>query len=263
LAGADLTRVRRKLLLTLPLAAGIALFGATGQSADGRMTLPHDVGQAVHAVPQVAQAQAATKRRQPLRFTLVDTAGAVVRRWPGGPVAGTIAPTTPLGAHSWSWAFTTTRDGRWAKVGLTWKPNGRTGWIRLAGRRVAHTKMWVQADLSRRQVRLMRGRRTLVVFKAAVGAPASPTPTGRFFVTDLVATGDASGPFGWFAFGLSGHQPNLPAGWSGGDQLAIHGTNAPSSIGTAASAGCLRVSSGALGTLRHYLRLGTPVVIHP
>ena len=74
--------------------------------------------------------------------------------------------------------------------------------------------------------------------------------------------GDPSGPFGWYAFGLSGHQPNLPAGWSGGDQLAIHGTNNPSSIGTAASAGCLRVSATALGTLKRFLRLGTPVVVH-
>ena len=54
-----------------------------------------------------------------------------------------------------------------------------------------------------------------------------PTPTGRFSVTDPIATGDPGGPFGWYAFGLSGHQPNLPPGWSGGDQLAIHGTNSP------------------------------------
>jgi len=247
----------------LPLAAVIALFGATGQSADGRMTLPREIGQAVRIAPTPVPAYAATRVRRPLRFTLVDTAGAVVRRRPGGPVAGVVAETTPLGAHSWSWAFVTTKDGRWAKVGLTWQPNGRTGWVKLAGRREVTTSIWVDADLSRRQVRLMRGRHPLVVFKAAVGAPATPTPTGRFFVTDLVATGDPYGPFGWYAFGLSGHQPNLPAGWSGGNQLAIHGTNEPSSIGTAASAGCLRVSAAALGTLKRYLRLGTPVVIHP
>jgi hypothetical protein len=251
------------LLPALPLAVGIALFGATGQPADGRMTLPRDIGQAVRIAPTPAPAEAATRHRRPLRFTLVDTAGAVVRRWPGGPVAGVISETTPLGAHSWSWAFVTTRNGRWAKVGLTWQPNGRTGWVRLAGRREVKTSIWVEADLSQRHVTLMRGRHPLVVFKAAIGTAATPTPTGRFFVTDLVATGDPYGPFGWYAFGLSGHQPNLPAGWSGGNQLAIHGTNDPSSIGTAASAGCLRVSAAALGTLKRYLRLGTPVVIHP
>ena len=45
---------------------------------------------------------------------------------------------------------------------------------------------------------------------------------GRYFVTDRVPVYVGS-PYGSFAFGLSGIQPNLPAGWSGGDQLAIHG----------------------------------------
>jgi hypothetical protein len=107
----------------------------------------------------------------------------------------------------------------------------------------------------------MRGNHAVASFPAAIGASPSPTPTGRFSVTDLVATGNPSGPFGWFAFGLSGHQPNLPPGWSGGDQLAIHGTNDPASIGTAASAGCLRVSAQALSVLKANVRLGTPVVI--
>jgi lipoprotein-anchoring transpeptidase ErfK/SrfK len=68
---------------------------------------------------------------------------------------------------------------------------------------------------------------------------------------------------GTFAFGISGIQPNLPPGWGGGDQLAIHGTNDASSIGRSASAGCLRVSEATLARLRRVLRLGTPVVIHP
>jgi lipoprotein-anchoring transpeptidase ErfK/SrfK len=253
--------VRRILLIALPLAVLVALIGATGQRADGRITSQPPLGPASRVLPSLTAAQAATHHRSPLSFTIVDTAGAVVHRWPGGPVSGTIAATTPLGSHSWNWALSTSRDHRWARVALTWKPNGRSGWIRLTGRHRVHTPYWVKADLSQRSLRLMKGRRPLVVFKAAVGTPSTPTPTGKFFVTDLVATGDPSGPFGWFAFGLSGHQPNLPAGWSGGDQLAIHGTNAPSSIGTAASAGCLRVSAAALGTLRRYLRLGTPVVI--
>ena len=87
---------------------------------------------------------------------------------------------------------------------------------------------------------LMRGDDVAASFLAAIETPTSPTPTGRFSVTDPVATGDPSGPFGWYTFGLSGHQPHLPLGWTGGDQLAIHGTNDPASLGTASSAGCLR-----------------------
>ena len=43
--------------------------------------------------------------------------------------------------------------------------------------------------------------------------------------------------YGCCILALSGHQDNLPAGWPGGDRLAIHGG---SGIGSADSAGCLR-----------------------
>ena len=99
-------------------------------------------------------------------------------------------------------------------------------------------------------------------FPAAVGAPASPTPPGDYFVTDRVAFPDG-GVLGTFAFGISGIQTRLPPGWSGGNQLAIHGTNLPASIGTPASAGCVRVSETALVRLEPLLRLGTPVIIRP
>ena len=203
-------------------------------------------------------------KRRLRRFTLVDaTSGVVVRSRPGGPVAGRLAGRTPLGTPTWLWAVATSRDGRWARVVLPWKPNGRTGWVRLHGHPTVRTRTWVQADLSRRRVMLMRGNRVRDSFRAAIGAPDSPTPIGRFSVTDPIATGDPGGPFGWYAFGLSGHQPHLPPGWTGGDQLAIHGTNDPGTIGMRVSAGCLHVSAGALAILKRALRPGTPVVIHP
>ena len=209
-------------------------------------------------------AAAPPRRTHKHAFTLVDeAAGTIVRAVPRGRIMGSLPPRTPLGTPTWLWAVATSRDGRWAQVVLPWTPNGRTGWVTLRGRREVHTRIWVQADLSRRRVMLMRGSRVLQAFVAAVGAADSPTPIGRFSVTDPIATGDASGPYGWYAFGLSGHQPNLPPGWSGGDQLAIHGTNNPASLGTAASAGCLRVSAAALSVLKRALRPGTPVLIHP
>ena len=96
----------------------------------------------------------------------------------------------------------------------------------------------------------------------ATGAPVSPTPPGEYFVTDRIPF-PSGGSLGTFAFGISGIQPNLPPGWSGGNQLAIHGTNDPSSIGTSASAGCMRVSEQALDRLLPLLQLGTPVIVEP
>ena len=97
---------------------------------------------------------------------------------------------------------------------------------------------------------------------AATGASWSPTPAGDYVVTDRVPFGSGSA-LGSFAFGISGIQPRLPAGWSGGNQLAIHGTNDPSSIGRSVSAGCVRVSEWSLAHFKPLLQLGTPVLIRP
>jgi lipoprotein-anchoring transpeptidase ErfK/SrfK len=240
----------------LPLLAAALAVAATPATA-----FAHPLG--VRGATARAHVQAARPHVQRQKaFTLVDAAnGAVVRSRPNGRIAGTLPGQTSLGTATWLWAVRITPDGRWARVILPWRPNGRTGWISLRGRRTVKSRVWVDADLSRRRVSLMLGSRAVRSFVAAVGAASSPTPVGRFSVTDPIATGDPGGPFGWYAFGLSGHQPNLPPGWSGGDQLAIHGTNSPSSLGTAASAGCLRVSATALGILKAYLRPGTPVII--
>jgi lipoprotein-anchoring transpeptidase ErfK/SrfK len=248
-------------LTILLLVATTALCAAPSASAMPLQTVR--IGALVPAVR--AEGSGAPAKQAPRhRFTLVDeSAGTVVRAAPGGRIMGELPGRTALGTTTWLWAVATSRDGHWAQVVLPWTPNGRTGWVTLRRRREIHTRAWVQVDLSRRRVMLMRGRRVLDSFPAAVGASVSPTPIGHYSVTDPISTGDPSGPYGWYAFGLSGHQPHLPPGWTGGDQIAIHGTNDPASLGTAASAGCLRVSAGALSVLKRALRPGTPVVIHP
>ena len=246
----------------IPLLVAVSALSAA--PAASAMTLgPLAFGRAAPAVR--ADTRPAPRTHAPRRrFTLVDeSAGTAVRARPNGRVLGTLPGRTPLGTPTWLWAVAFSRNYGWARVALPWHPNGRTGWVRTRGHRVVHTRIWVQADLSRRRVMLMHGARVVRSFPAAIGAPDSPTPIGRFSVTDPISTGDPSGPYGWYAFGLSGHQPNLPPGWTGGDQLAIHGTNDPASIGTRASAGCLRVSAAALWVLKRALRPGTPVVIHP
>src|SRR5947209_15695345 len=75
LGGADCMRVRRILLPALPLAAGIALFGATGQPADGRMTLPHDVAQAVRVAPGTATGVAAPRQRPAVGSLVIGRGG--------------------------------------------------------------------------------------------------------------------------------------------------------------------------------------------
>ena len=93
----------------------------------------------------------------------------------------------------------------------------------------------------------------------AVGSAGSPTPPGRYAVTDKIDGSRYGSYYGCCILALTGHQTNPPPGWTGGDRLAIHGTNAPSTIGTPASAGCLRAADDDLQVLMRLVPLGTPV----
>lgn len=161
-----------------------------------------------------------------------------------------------------AWIHRRASTGRYGLVTVPYSETRSTGWIRIASLRFRRTPFAVRADLSRREIVVMRLGNVIMRFPTTIGAPGSPTPPGRYFVTDRVPF-DPSSPLGAFAFGISGIQPRLPSGWQGENQLAIHGSNDPSSIGEAASAGCLRVSGRALQRLKPLLTLGTPVTIRP
>ncbi len=200
---------------------------------------------------------------QPHR-TVQVTRDSVIHATPNGRALGTMPATSRyLGQSMTAWVQAVSKDGRWGRVTLPWsKPVTRAGWVRIDGFAGRTTSTMVVADLSDRRVRVYRGCRELFSVRSAIGRPGSPSPKGRFWVTDRVAVpGSQQASFGTYAFGMSTVQPNLPAGWTGGDQMAIHGTGAPGSIGEAASAGCLRVSEDALARLKPLLRAGTPVVI--
>jgi lipoprotein-anchoring transpeptidase ErfK/SrfK len=197
---------------------------------------------------------------------LVDVPGGgiVAHRnpWRGAPAVGAVAATSryyhvPIVIR----VETTNAAGTWGRVELPYVWPRADGWIPLSGLDREQTFVHVDVDLSEHRVRVYKHDDLLYTVAGAIGSSASPTPPGAYVVTDRVPF-PAGGALGTFAFGISGIQPHLPAGWSGGDQLAIHGTNDPSSIGTSASAGCVRVSEWALDRFKPLLRLGTPVIIH-
>jgi L,D-transpeptidase catalytic domain len=198
--------------------------------------------------------------------TLVDVpaGGLTAHRYPSGKsrTVGTVRPASRFyGVPITIWVETTDTAGTWGKVQLPYVWPRTDGWIRLHGLTRSRTNVVVSVDLSQHSVRVYRSGKLRYRVKGATGAPSSPTPPGEYVVTDRVAFG--GGALGTFAFGISGIQPRLPAGWSGGDQLAIHGTNEPWSIGQSVSAGCVRVSEWSLDHFRPLLRLGTPVIIRP
>lgn len=261
--------------LLTPTAAGMVGARAGAPDARTETTDPRSV-----ATPRIRafHAPAAAPRPDPSRIArraaLVDRLTNVLVHVPGTlpararPRAG--APqigVVPGGSKYYgipivAWVEAVSADGRWGLVELPYVWPRREGWIRIAGLDRARTRIRVEVDLSEHVVVVHRLDTVLFRAPGATGAPSSPTPVGEYFVTDRVPF-SPGGPLGSFAFGISGIQPRLPAGWSGGNQLAIHGTNQPSSIGRSASAGCIRVSETTLRRLLPLLRYGTPVLVHP
>jgi lipoprotein-anchoring transpeptidase ErfK/SrfK len=214
------------------------------------------------ALAAAARRAASTARHTSLLVRVPRTSTAFARPRRGARKIGSVpAGSKYYGLPTVAWVERVSANGRWGRVELPYVWPRREGWIRLDGLRRTTTTVRVEVDLSEHRVVVRRRGRVLVRAPGATGAPASPTPPGDYFVTDRVAF-PGGGPLGSFAFGISGIQPRLPAGWSGGDQLAIHGTNQPSSIGRSVSAGCVRVSEATLDRLRSLLGYGTPVVIH-
>ena len=177
----------------------------------------------------------------------------------GGPAVARLGAATEFGSPQTLGVVR--RSGRWLRVISTKLPDGRAGWVRARAVRLTTTPKSLTIDLSRRLLLLKRGDHVVRRMTVTIGRPGSPTPTGRFAVTDKLAGSNYGPYYGCCILALSAHQPNLPAGWTGGDRIAVHGTNAPSTIGAAASAGCLRAGDADLRILMRRVPLGTPVFI--
>lgn len=148
----------------------------------------------------------------------------------------------------------------WVGVTTPALPNNQLAWMRMDPNRLASgaSHYSVVVDLSDYTATLYKGDRKLRSFSVTIGAPGSPTPTGKFAVTDTFRGGlDAA--YGCCAVALSATQPNLPSGWLGGNRIAIHGTD--STIGIAASHGCVRAADADVSKLIDTLPLGSPVTI--
>lgn len=147
------------------------------------------------------------------------------------------------------------------EVLLPVRPNGSTGWVRRADVDLQPVAHEVEVDLGTRTLALRVDGDLVLETTVGVGAPDVPTPTGRFFVTDLLETGDPNHTYGPYAIGLSGFSDVLTEFAGGDGQIGIHGTNDPASIGHAVSHGCVRVANDVIEILATTVPVGTPVTI--
>jgi lipoprotein-anchoring transpeptidase ErfK/SrfK len=198
-------------------------------------------------------------------YAAVVRSRATVLRRPGGPVLGTFERLNVNGVPTVFAALAERVDAACRptayRVQVAMRPNGVDGWVAARAVAVGSVTSRIEVDLSQRRLTLFRAGRKVLHATVAIGSPATPTPTGRYYVNQRLRPFDPNGPFGPGAVGISAFSDVL-TGWTQGGPIAIHGTNAPWSIGQAVSNGCIRLPNPVLRRVFRTALAGTPVVIH-
>ena len=266
--------MRARTLLTAPLAALAILAPGCGSDSDAddpvtvSVELPADE-QTTPEATEAPEAAEAVEADQPLTVAVpqgyhpvvwVRTGERVAMRTEpgGGDVVEMVGRRTRFGSPS-VFGVEQQKDG-WVGVTTPELPNNQLGWMKLDPDRLSTgaSQYSVEVDLSDYTATIFKAGREMRSFQVSVGAADSPTPTGKFAVTDTFR-GGLSSAYGCCAVALSATQPNLPSGWLGGNRIAIHGTD--DTLGVAVSHGCVRAADEDVSALIDVLPLGSPVTI--
>jgi len=131
----------------------------------------------------------------------------------------------------------------------------------LAQENQGRTTRRIVISLPDRKLAVLEGERVVKIFETAVGAPASPSPTGVFKVANSIA--DPT----WYGKGKvvpPGKGNPLGTRWLGLSLkgYGIHGTNVPSSIGHNKSHGCIRMRNREVEELFQMVGVGDRVELY-
>jgi lipoprotein-anchoring transpeptidase ErfK/SrfK len=182
----------------------------------------------------------------------------VVYATPGGPPVAAL-PSTELGSPTWV-PVVQDRPG-WDQVLLPARPNHATGWISTGGGALqsAQTPYVIRVDLAAERVTVFDHGQKSGSWTVAVGAPATPTPTGRTFL--MASLQPAHPTYSPLILPLGAHSDTLDTFGGGPGTVALHGWPDTSVFGQAVTHGCVRVPSAALDVLSQ-IPLGSLVLIH-
>jgi hypothetical protein len=183
----------------------------------------------------------------------------VMRRTPGGQGFARVPVQTAFGSPDAMWVRQL--KGPWLGVVSVLAGNNRLGWIPAADASLTRVSWRLDVAISAHRLTVLHDGHIMETYTVAVGAPASPTPTGRFAVTDRLSTGDPSGPYGCCILALSAVAPHVIQGWNGGNRIAIHSTPETWTIGESVSHGCVRLTLAEGRWLLSHIPVGTPTYI--
>ena len=249
-------------------AAALALAIGCGDDGEPREAATAAAEPALNS-PEKAAPASESGRDEPKTLRLLDNGSPTVYvrvgqdvelyEKPGGQPTETAGHRTEFGSRT-VFAVTDEKQG-WAAVLTPYTENGEPLWLELDPRRLKAGRVsWsLEVDLSEFETRLYDDGKLVRRFDVSIGMPTSPTPTGRFAITDTFR-GGLNASYGCCALATTARQVNLPSGWLGGDRIAFHGTSG--SIGAAISHGCLRAVDEDVSALVDRVPPGTPVEIH-
>jgi hypothetical protein len=181
----------------------------------------------------------------------------VIYARPGGPAVGAL-PATELGSPTWV-PVVQSQPG-WDRILLPTRPNHSTGWIYLGGGalQTAYTPYQVSINLASHRLTILDAGHRLGSWAVAVGAPGTPTPTGRTFV--LASLAPPQPTYTPLILPLGVHSSTLSTFGGGPGTVGLHGWPDPAVFGHSVSHGCVRVPAAALRALSR-IPLGSAVMI--
>lgn len=157
--------------------------------------------------------------------------------------------------------LTAGQEPGWYRVLLPSPPNGSEGWVRASDVKAQVTLYRLEVKTKTHRLDVYRGGQRVLSTKIAVGTKDTPTPGGEYYLTELIKTTSPAGPYGPYAYGLSGQSTTLKTFQGKEPVLGLHGTNQPALLGHDVSHGCVRVSNEVITKLARLLPLGAPVYV--
>lgn len=149
------------------------------------------------------------------------------------------------------------------RVLLPIRPNGSFGWVHRNDIDILRHNFAIRVDLDNFELTVFDREQVVLQSTVGVARENAPTPLGRYYTTELLEPITPDSVYGAFAYGLSGFSDTFVTFNGGPGQLGIHGTNAPETLGTNVSSGCVRMHNDDITRMVEVLlvRTGVPVEV--
>jgi len=230
------------------------------------------------APPPSTAATTTTLAEQPatIATTTVESLGVRAEPSATAPILASLGPVTGYG-------FATTLlveseqaapTPEWVPVLIPFqKPNSTLGWVPAAEVALSETTYEIEISLSRHELVLLNAGAPVLSTTVILGTPETPTPPGRFYVTDPLncntetvpgyPVAQCSSAYGAFAIGISGLSEALDSFDGTIPQIAVHGTDLPpTELGKDLSNGCVRIPNDVVLQIAQTVPLlGVPVTV--